>query len=116
MFTGPTTTADLSDTDFLVERPSDILELVGRGIGAAILSDYQLPADFFDLSTGVAGELVQKCLNYHLRLVIVAPDTEAWSTRFREFAGESTRQGHFVFVDSLESALLRLESLARSAN
>ena len=78
------------------------------GHDKVILRDQQIAPDFFDLSTGFAGELVQKCMNYQIRLAIVATDRHGWSVHFRQFADESTRHGHFIFVQSTEDARAQL--------
>jgi hypothetical protein len=99
---------DLTESDFRIKRPSDVLELVGAGVGRAILLDLQLHEDFFDLSTGVAGEVVQKCVSYGIRVAVITTAPAERSTHFRQFAQESTRNGRFVFAGSMQEALARI--------
>jgi hypothetical protein len=99
---------DLTGSDFRIRQPADILELVGAGVGRAILLDSQLDESFFDISTGVAGEVVQKCMNYGLRLAVITSSLDERSDYFRQFAQESSRHGRFVFVTSLDDALARI--------
>jgi hypothetical protein len=99
---------DLTESDFRIRKPADILELVGVGVGRAILLDSQLHEDFFDLSTGVAGEVVQKCVNYGIRVAVISTSVAERSTHFRQFAQESTRHGRFVFARSMDEALARI--------
>jgi hypothetical protein len=54
----------------------------------------ELDPAFFDLSTGVAGEIVQGLVNYHLRLVVVG-ELPPHSDHFTDFARE-VRQVRFV--------------------
>jgi hypothetical protein len=60
----------------------------------------RLDAAFFDLRSGVAGDLVQACANYGIRLALVGDITDhvAASQAFGAFAGESNRGRHVWFV------------------
>ena len=71
----------------------------------------RLDPAFFDLSTGVAGEITQKLVNYRLRLAIVgdiAEHVEA-SPALRDYVWESNRgtQVWFVADDAALEAKLR---------
>ena len=55
-----------------------------------------LPARFFDLKSGEAGEILQKLRNYRVRLAVVGGLAEAAaSQRFSEMMIEENRQPHF---------------------
>lgn len=69
-----------------------------------------LPAAFFDLRTGVAGELVQKLVNYGLRMAAVVPDVAAQPPRFQEFAREANRGPRFRFFATRAEAVAWLEA------
>ena len=69
-----------------------------------------LPPDFFDLRTGIAGEIVQKLAQYGVRLACVVPDLSAQPERFQEFARESNRGRHARFFDSRDDAAAWLEA------
>jgi RimJ/RimL family protein N-acetyltransferase len=74
--------------------------------GRALLFDQgALPAAFFDLRTGVAGELVQKLVNYHVRMAAVVPDLAAHSPRFTEFAREANHGPQFRFFATRQEAI-----------
>lgn len=87
----------------------DAMEMVSAcfeaGTRNLLLDHGTLPPDFFDLSTGVAGELVQKLINYGIRAAVVVPDDEMHSQRFREFARESLRSGSFRVLPDRRSAV-----------
>jgi hypothetical protein len=71
---------------------------------------------FFDLRSGLAGEFVQKLVNYRLRLAIVG-DISAHvrsSDALRDFVRESNRGGHVWFLDGPEDLARRLAPAARS--
>lgn len=99
---------DLTRSDVRIERPSDVLDLVAAGTPYLILTDRQLNPAFFDLSTGFAGELVQKCVNYGIRVAIIRAIGGRGSRYFEEFARESNARGQFVFVSTPEEAAARL--------
>ena len=72
----------------------------------ALLHPPNLPPGFFDLSTGIAGECLQKWRNYRIRVAVVCPrGSVSFSTRFGEMAEEETRGKHFGFVESRDAAL-----------
>jgi hypothetical protein len=59
----------------------------------------------FDLSTRVAGELLQGLAKYSLRLEVVLPDLSAHSTSFQDFARESNRGSLARFFESRGEAI-----------
>lgn len=63
-----------------------------------------LPAAFFDLRTGIAGERAQRLTLYGVRLACVVPDLASQSERFREYARESNAGRQFRFVGSRAEA------------
>jgi Domain of unknown function (DUF4180) len=64
-----------------------------------------LPAAFFDLSSGIAGELVQKLTNYGIRMAAVVPDLDGQPPRFREFAREANAGRQFRFCATRQEAI-----------
>jgi hypothetical protein len=77
----------------------------------ALLFDHgSLPAAFFDLRTGLAGELVQKLVNYHVRMAAVVPDLAMQSPRFRELAREADAGRQFRFFATRQQAIDWLQS------
>jgi hypothetical protein len=65
---------DLTGSDFVVNAPADVLELFAVWLQRFVLDERQLSDAFFDLSSGFAGELLQKCSNYQLRIAVVGHD------------------------------------------
>lgn len=56
--------------------------------GGLLLDENDLPADFFDLSTGLLGELFQKFSNYYLKLALVLPLEARFGERIVELVRE----------------------------
>ena len=67
-----------------------------------------LGEDFFILSTGVAGEILQKFINYHVKAAFFGDYSHYTSKPLRDFIYESNNGKHFFFTDSREEALERL--------
>ncbi len=69
---------------------------------------------FFDLSSGIAGELLQRATNYRVRLAIVGDVTlrTAESSSLRAFVDEAQRGGHLWFVPDDAALDARLAAVA----
>ncbi len=80
-------------------RPEDLIGLVERcienGCLGVLIEAQHLPAEFFDLRTRQAGEMLQKLQNYRLQLALVLPAEQAEQERFGEMVRESNRGSHF---------------------
>jgi hypothetical protein len=88
----------------LFENPIDLVETCLNGAAGAVLIDAsQLPADFFDLSSGVAGEWLQKMATYRVPLAIVS-DPARLSTRFADLIAEERGRDRFGVFPDLETA------------
>ena len=82
-----------------------VTECIEHGARAVLFDDGALPPGFFDLSTGMAGTLVQRVTQYDLRMAAVVPDPAAHSAAFRDFAREANRGRHFRFFPTRELAI-----------
>jgi hypothetical protein len=95
-------------------KPFEPMALVAgcmeHGTDALLLDRDALPAAFFELRSGVAGELVQKLTNYGLRLAAVVPDLASQPARFQEFAREANAGARFRFAATREEAIAWLEA------
>ncbi len=87
------------DVDLVVEA------CFSSHINVTLLYASNLPKNFFDLSSGEAGTILQKLRNYRIRLAIVwTPADAQLNTRFREMAREEKRGNHFRLFESREEA------------
>lgn len=64
--------------------------------------------DFFMLSTGVAGEILQKFVNYRIKMAVWGDFSRYTSKPLRDFIRESNEGRDFFFVDTKEEAIGRL--------
>lgn len=60
---------------------------------------------FFVLSTGMAGEILQKFINYHVKLAIYGDYTQYTSKPLKDFIYESNNGSDFFFVQTREEAV-----------
>ncbi|HJP95860.1 MAG TPA: DUF4180 domain-containing protein [Candidatus Saccharimonadales bacterium] len=82
-----------SNAGISIGSSGDIADAIGACLGTAglLLTANDLAPEFFDLRTGLAGELFQKFTNYRVRVAIVLPDPGAYGERFTELAHEHRR-------------------------
>jgi hypothetical protein len=95
-----------SDMGISIRSLSDISDALGACLGSEglILTEDELSEEFFDLRTGLAGELFQKFINYRLRLAIVLADPEASGKRFSELSREHRSHSLVRFFRSKDQA------------
>lgn len=97
----------------LVATTEAALDLIGAAFGGAevvAVPAARLDPSFFSLGTRFAGEVMQKFVNYRLRLVVVG-DTSAHlaeSGALRALVAESNRHDHIWFVPDLAALDARL--------
>lgn len=104
--------AEVAATAVAISDLRDAVDMVGnaalQGFEAVVLRQEQLPAAFFDLSTGLAGDVLQKFANYRLRVAIVGGFAEGGSESLRAFVREANRGDQVAFVADRETAIERL--------
>lgn len=64
--------------------------------------------EFFMLSTGIAGEVLQKFVNYHCKLAIFGNYSHYTSKPLRDFIYESNNGNHIFFAETKEEAICAL--------
>ena len=92
----------------MLEQPDDISRAIEacfeHAVHALLLYPENLTKDFFDLSSGEAGEVLQKLRNYHIRLAIVRTPTLQLSRRFGELVADESRGPYFGLFDERSAA------------
>lgn len=64
--------------------------------------------DFFILSSGMAGEILQKYINYQIKMAVWGDFSRYTSKPLHDFIYESNQGKDFFFVDTREEAVKRL--------
>ena len=87
-------------------------EVLGSGARLVAIPLTRLGPDFLRLSSGVAGELLQKLVNYRIQVAVVGDTTaaQAASGPLRDFVRESNRGRTVWFVDDLDALRTKLGS------
>jgi hypothetical protein len=95
-----------SEAGIAIRSMSDISNAVNAAFGSAglIIAEADLAPEFFDLKTGLAGELFQKFTNYQLRLVLVVNSPERYGSRFSELAREHRSHNSIRIMRSKDEA------------
>ncbi|MDW5324938.1 DUF4180 domain-containing protein [Plantactinospora sp. KLBMP9567] len=99
-----------------IATEQDVLDLIGAAfLGATVVAvpANRLDPSFFALGTRFAGEVMQKFVNYRLRLVVVGDISGhlATSSALRALVEESNKAGHVWFVPDLDALDDRLRAL-----
>ena len=64
--------------------------------------------DFFILSTGIAGEILQKFINYHVKAAVYGDYSHYTSKPLKDFIYESNNGKDFFFVSTKDEAIKKL--------
>ncbi len=91
-----------------IQNDQEALELIALCIenhtARLMINAEVLANDFFDLKTGVAGQILQKLVNYHIKTAFVIIDEMRIKGRFKEMINESSRGNNFrVFANRDEA-------------
>ncbi len=102
--------AELPLGELNINSLQDSIDMIGNahylGSSSVVIYKECLSPDFFKLSSGLAGDILQKISNYNLKLAIVGNFSEYTSKSLRDFIYESNKTGRVLFVPDLDSALL----------
>ncbi|MEO3946403.1 DUF4180 domain-containing protein [Gorillibacterium sp. CAU 1737] len=106
----------VSSTDARIETVRDALDLIAnvrfQGFSKLLLRKEQLTEDFFELKTGIAGEILQKFVTYHMRAAVVGEYHHYDSKSLRDFLYESNKGKQVFFYATEAEALDALHALS----
>jgi hypothetical protein len=95
--------------NIVLRTPEEFLQmLMESGTDDVIVHKASIDEPFFDLRTGLAGEMLQKVTNYRMRVAIVGDFSKYNSNSLKAFIAESNRLGRVLFVRTPNEALERL--------
>jgi hypothetical protein len=104
--------AEIVSDDIEIRNIQDALDILSecysRGASSIIINKKNIIPDFFDLKTGLAGEILRKFSMYHFKLAIVGDFSNVSSNSLRDFIYESNKVGDTCFVSSVDEAKERL--------
>ena len=98
-------------TSVVIRSVGDISSALGASLAneGLILNEADLCPEFFDLRTGLAGEVLQKFVNYRAKLAVIVPDPRAHGERFSELVYEHGAHSLIRFLASEKDAHQWLE-------
>jgi hypothetical protein len=93
-----------------VQSALDLMATVRYDTGSdrIILNKSVLCEDFFHLSTKLAGEILQKFINYHMKIAIVGDFSTYTSKSLKDFIYESNNGKDIFFLPNEEQAAEKL--------
>src|SRR5688572_23397265 len=101
--------AELSAKGVVLSTAQQFLQMIMDSSAEGIIVHQEnIDERFFDLRSGLAGEMLQKVVNYRLRLAIVGDFSIYESTSLKAFIFESNKSNTIVFINTIEDALIRL--------
>lgn len=105
--------AIVRETGVLITDGQSALDLIATvkyetGCEAMVLPKSALSEDFFRLPTGLAGEVLQKFINYHMRLAVVGDYSGDTSKNLKDFLYESNKGSSVLFLADEAEAVTRL--------
>lgn len=100
--------AEIHADGVVIANAQDALEVLAncgyQGARKIIVHQENLVPAFFDLSTGIAGDVLQKFSTYDSQLAIVGDFSGYSSNSLKDFMRESNRTGRIRFVPSVAEA------------
>lgn len=100
--------AEIINEKYEIKSAQDGLDIVGNSICMGsykiIIREEGFAPEFFDLKTGLAGEILQKFSNYNCELAIIGDFSKYPSKALQDFIWESNKNGQINFVGSMEEA------------
>lgn len=104
--------AEIISDDLILNSVEETIDLIGdlyfQEFSGLVIHEKNVSPEFFDLKTGLAGEILQKFSNYRLRLAIVGDFSKYPGNNLNDFIFESNQGKHINFVASQIQALSAL--------
>lgn len=90
----------------IIKNEQDALDVMANvSTDHIVLHEYNFEKDFFDLSTRIAGEILQKFTNYRIKLAIIGDFVKYQSKSLKDFIYESNKHGDYLFVSSMDEVI-----------
>lgn len=85
-----------------------LVDVYYQDVDKIIIREKNITPDFFDLKTGLAGEILQKFSNYRVQLAIVGDFNKYQGKSIKDFIYESNKGRQVNFLASMEQAIEKL--------
>ncbi len=104
---------ELSSNDLLIEESITgvelLVDLYYQNFDIIVIHKKNITSTFFDLSSGMAGNIFQKATNFRMRIAIIGDFLEYRGKSFGDFITESNTIGKIIFAGSVQEAKERYE-------
>ena len=102
--------AIVSSNEKIITDTQSALDLVmtvkyETGTNKIIMEKRNIVDEFFVLSSGMAGEILQKFINYHIKIAIYGDYSKYTSKPLKDFIYESNKGKDVFFVSTLDEAV-----------
>ena len=102
--------AIVSSDEKIITDTQSALDLVmtvkyETGTNKIIMEKQNIADEFFVLSSGMAGEILQKFINYHIKIAIYGDYSKYTSKPLKDFIYESNKGKDVFFVSTLDEAV-----------
>lgn len=102
----------ITSDNIVIGDAQDALDLLAncryQGVSKMIIHKEHITPQFFDLKTGLAGDVLQKFSNYDTQLAIVGDFSGYTSKSLKDFIYESNKMRRIVFVSTADEAREKL--------
>ncbi|WP_040952737.1 DUF4180 domain-containing protein [Gorillibacterium massiliense] len=108
--------AVVSSNEILITDVQSALDLMATvryevDCNRIVINKSAISEDFFDLKTRLAGEILQKFINYQTKIAIVGDFASYSSKSLKDFIYESNNGRDIFFLSSEEQAMEKLSSI-----
>ena len=102
----------VTSDEIIINSTQDALNIMGdafaNGSTKIMIHEENIIPAFFDLKSGIAGDILQKFSTYNLQLAIVGDFSKYSSKSLQDFIFESNKYGRINFVKSVEEGKEKL--------
>jgi hypothetical protein len=104
--------AEIRSNEVEIMNAQDALDIMVnctyQGARKIIVYEKNITPDFFNLSSGIAGQVLQKFSTYDAQLCIIGDYEKFSSKSLHDFIYESNKVGRITFVSSMAEARAKL--------
>lgn len=112
--------AELISAECVIRNSRDGKDIMANayhmGADSLIIEKHHLCDEFFDLSTKLAGEILQAYSNYGMKLAIIGDFSQVTSQSLKAFILESNKHGQVLFAAEKQDVLRKFGVLTELEN
>jgi hypothetical protein len=103
----------IESEDIIITDAQSALDLMmtvnyETGCRRIVIDKKSISDEFFKLSSGIAGDVLQKFINYHMKLAIIGDYSKYTSKPLHDFIYECNKGNDIFFVENLNQAVEKL--------